>query len=1053
MIFVKQKTKIPFQVLYLDKPKSNMKKVIFLFCLLVASQIILAQSFTVKGIVKGSDVNDVLPGTNITIKGKSEGTISDVDGNFTIKVNKGDILVFSYIGYKSIEKTIKDNATLNIVLEPDNTMLNEVVAIGYGTMKKSDLTGAVSTIKSEELQKTPAASLDQALQGKAAGVTVNANSGQPGTAAEVRIRGIGTVNGSAPIYVVDGVMVNDITFLSPNDIASTEILKDASATAIYGSRGANGVILVTTKKGKSGTSKISFDAYYGFQNRWRKLDLMKSKEFAETLIKIGGVQSELNYYNSKGFDKWLSTYRLGHYSFYPTNLDYSGIETDWQDEVFKKNAPIQNYNISFTGGTDKNSYALSASYFNQDGTIIGSNYERFTIRSNTSYQIHKWIKVGENLSLAYSTGRNAMNNNSSPGASILSAAIAMAPWDPAHYPQGAVNNLGEDLSGRISAASNFKNVTNPFSMVEMTHPNDINERWVGDVYMDLTPIKDLTIHSDISIDLNNNRYRLFKEAYEYSAYDKNADNYLTTSMARTSRIVSENTATYKKELGKHSFSAMIGQTTEQYNYYTLGGSGNDIANASSSTNWYLKETANTEENPRSVSDDVSRTRRFSLLSRLYYNYNQKYMATFNFRADASSRFPNHLWGNFPSLALAWRISEEKWFHVTHLDYMKIRAGWGQIGNDQVAENNSFTQLMFTSGPTFVDYTLGSSQSLVNGATVLTYVNTNGKWETTEQLDAGIDFSLYNGLITGNLDVYNRNTRDMILSVTAPAQVGNRFAPKANVGTVNNKGLELALNYNEHIGKLNYSAGGNVSFVKNELTALNGGSPVYGDVTICNQGKALYTFYGYKYLGIYKTDKEAQDYLWGYSSDEQLYHAGDAKFEDVNGDGKITDADKTDIGNPFPWLTYGLNLSADYHNFDLQLFFQGVYGNQIYNAVRIRTEGTGNTATLSTTMRDVWSNSNPDGNIPNPKSSNNYATSSRFVESGAYLRLKTFQFGYTIPKKITQKAQIDRCRLYISATNLLTLTNYTGYDPEIGGGVDYGNYPQSRTLLFGINLDF
>ena len=319
---------------------------------------------------------------------------------------------------------------VSFVLEPDNLMLDEVVAIGYGTMRKSDLTGAVSSVKADQLQKTPAAGVDQALQGRAAGVTVNANSGQPGAAAEVRIRGIGTVNNSAPLYVVDGVMVDNITYLSPNDIESTEILKDASATAIYGSRGANGVILITTKKGKEGKANISFNAYVGLQNRWRKLDLMKSKEFAETIINLNNVASEKNFYESKGFGAWLQGYRLGNSPYYPVDYDYSSVETDWQDEVFKKNALIQNYSLSIDGASENSNYAISASYFNQDGTIIGSNYERLTIRANTSFKVRKWLRVGENFSMSMSTGRNAMNNNASPGASVLSAAFAMAPWDP-----------------------------------------------------------------------------------------------------------------------------------------------------------------------------------------------------------------------------------------------------------------------------------------------------------------------------------------------------------------------------------------------------------------------------------------------------------------------------------------------------------------------------------------------------------------------------------------------------------------------------------------------
>lgn len=1035
-----------------------MKKFFFLFSLLFLAQILFAQDvIRITGLVIGEEDNLPVIGANVTVKGTNLGTITDFDGAFEITAPVGDILMVSYIGYQQFEQKITtSNTSIRIVLKSDVKVLDEFVAIGYGTMKKSDLTGAVSSVKADQLQKTPAAGLDQALQGKVAGVTVNANSGQPGAAAEVRIRGIGTVNNSAPLYVVDGVMVSDINFLSPNDIESTEVLKDASATAIYGSRGANGVILVTTKQGKEGRSNISFNAYWGVQNRWRKLDLMGRDEFASTIVKLANVRTEQQVFNEQGFSPWLSLYRLGKSAYYPTNFDYASQETDWQDEVFNPNALIQNYSLSINGGNDKSNYVFSVSYFDQDGTIIGSNYERLTLRFNSSYKVRDWLRIGENLSFMSSRGRNAMNNNSSPGASVLSAALAMAPWDPTHYPAGSVNSEGKDLSGQIAASSNFKNVTNPFSMVENSSPQSIIERWVGDVYMEITPFKGLVLRSDLSMDLSNNRDKLFKNAYEYSSFDKADKNYLSSSMSRYSTLMLENTLTYSNSIGLHSFSGMIGQTAEEFNYYSIGGSGASILNPVEN-NWYLNQTT---EDRTNAGDGVSRTRRLSLLSRLHYSYASRYMITVNFRADASSMFPENLWGYFPSTALAWRVSEESFMEsFSNLDNLKLRVGWGQIGNDKIG-NDSFILKVFNSGPTFVDYPLGINQELQTGATVLTWVNSGGKWETTEQWNIGLDFGFWNGLLSGSVDLYNRDTKEMLLGVTAPAHVGNRYSAVKNVGTVRNQGIELALDHSNSIGKVNYSIGGNVSFVKNELTALNGGAPVYGDVTISNEGLPLYTFWGYEYEKIYQSDTEAWGHLTYYEDIDQLpYHAGDAKFKDLSGpdgepDGKIDDYDKTNIGNPFPWLTYGLNMGAEFHGLDLQLFFQGVYGNKIYNQMRVRTEGKGTEATLGTQMRDVWSTSNLSGSIPNPYgNSANYAASSRFIESGAYFRLKNVQLGYTIPQKYTKKAYIERCRFYVTANNLFTITKYTGYDPEVGGGVDYGNYPQSRTFMFGVNLDF
>ncbi|NDW08726.1 TonB-dependent receptor [Dysgonomonas sp. 520] len=1057
-----------------------MKKVFpLLFFLFLTRSLFAQDSWQVSGVVTSADDGEPLIGVTIIVKGEAGlGTTTDFDGKYSIKVPNGKALTFSYMGYQEqTTKTIKSNSTLNITMENDVLMLQEVVAIGYGTMKKSDLTGAVASVKADQLQKTPAAGIDQALQGRVAGVTVNANSGQPGAAAEVRIRGIGTVNNSAPIYVVDGIILENITFLSPNDIESTEILKDASATAIYGSRGANGVIIVTTKKGKSGKSVISLNTYWGVQNRWKKLDLMKRDEFAETLMRINPQPSSIARYQNRGFNAWMSGNTGGSPYFpliktdaNPYGMDYSSVETDWQDEVFEKNALIQNYHLSVTGGTDISRYAISGSYFNQKGTISGSDYERFTLRVNTSHQVRSWLKIGENLSFMSSEGRNAMNNSSSPGASVISAALAMAPWDPTHYPEGSVNNRGKDLSGQISASSNFKNAMNPFSMVERYHPSNKVERWVGDIYLELTPIKNLTLRSAVSLDLSHYRDKMFLEAYRYSDFDKADKNFLSSGMSREQTLIFENTATYSADIKKHSFSAMIGQTAEERNLYGMGGSGASILNPTKQ-NWYL---LNTTEDRTYSSDSVERDRMFSLLGRLHYSYDSRYLITANFRADGSSKFPNNLWGYFPSTALAWRISEENFMkNISWLDFLKVRAGWGRIGNDKVP-SDSFVLTMTQGSNVFTGYPFGPNQELANGAAILTYVNKGGKWETTEQWSAGVDFGFFRGLLGGNVDFFIRDTKDMLLGVKAPAHVGNRFDPIANVGTVRNKGIEISLDHQNKIADIKYSIGGNISFIHNELTALNGGNPVYGDRVLSDKGLGLFTIWGYEYEGIYKSDEEAEAHLFYYKGKKESgVGAGDAKFKDHNGDGKIDDADKTDLGNPFPWLTYGINIGAEYKGFDLQMFFQGVAGNKIYNAVRHRTEGTGSEATLSTTMRNVWIDYsdqmkssmesqgvdwtkliNREGTIPNPNGSTmNKETSSRFVESGAYMRLKNLQLGYTIPKKLTQKFQIDRCRVYVSASNLFTITDYSGYDPEVGGGVDYGNYPQSRTFMFGLNLDF
>lgn len=1004
---------------------------------------------TVTGTVTDAQDGYPLPGVAVILKGAGTGVETDLDGNFSIKASNGQTLVFSCIGYAEKEVVVS-GSSLNVALETDSYMLDEVVAIGYGVMKKSDLTGSVASVKGEQLKKTPASGIDQALQGVAAGVTVNANSGQPGAAAEVRVRGIGTVNNAAPIFVVDGVIVDDISFLSPSDIASTEILKDASATAIYGSRGANGVILVTTTKGNTdGQISISFDANIGFQNPWRKLDLLTTDEYAIFLSKIGDIGG-YSTLKEQGRDAWIRSRMIGNTSkFHPSNLDYSKTDTDWQEAVFNRNAVIQNYHLAINGGNNQGQWSVSASWFNQDGTIIGSNYSRLTLRANSSYNVKKWLKVGENLNFMYGYGRTAMNNNASAQASILSAALSMSPWDPVIYPQGSHNSAGEDLSGKYAAPTNFKNVTHPYAMVNYSHPMDKSDRWVGDIFVDITPIEGLVWHNDISMDLSNVRHSLFKEEYMVSQYDKMDKNFLEKNMTRYRTLIFESTLTWMKDFGKHGVNLMAGTTLEEYQMESLGGSGAKIL-IPRETNWFLSQTTE-DRNP--AGDGAARNRRQSFLARAHYNYDSRYLLTVNFRADGTSKFTNHVWGFFPSVAAAWRVDNEPWLNKPEwLESLKVRAGWGRIGNDKIGDNAS-VQTMFNSGPTFVDYVLGQNQDLAHGATILTLVNSDIMWEATEQMNVGVDLGLWKNKLTATVDFFIRDTKDMLLGVTAPAHVGNRYAATANVGTVRNSGIELTLEHRNHVGDWDYSLNGNVSFIKNQLTALNGGSPVYGDRTISTEGLPLYTFWGYEYEGIYQSDQELQEHLFAPGASAE-YQVGGARYKDQNGDGRIDNNDLTNLGNPFPWLTYGLTATAAWKGFDLQVFFQGVAGNKIYNALRERTEGTGNNSQLSATMRSVWTADHTTGVIPNPfAGSHNRDNNSRMVEDGAYLRLKNVQLGYTLPEKIVNKVGISRCRVYVSCTNVFTLTGYTGYDPEVGGGVDYGNYPQSRTVQMGLNLNF
>lgn len=1057
------------------------------------------EEVTISGIITDKNTKETIIGATVKIKDTSHGTITDFDGNYSVKIPGGKgTLVFSYLGYQTIEVKVNKSQTLNIEMSQDAFMLEEFVAIGYGKMKKSDLTGAVSSVTGEQLKAIPVSTVDQALAGRVSGVTVNANSGQPGAAADIRIRGIGTVlGGSKPLFVVDGVMVDNINYLSPSDIQSTEVLKDASATAIYGSKGANGVILITTKQGTpGGKSNITYETYAGWQSAWRKLDLMKASEFAyyrsylDNYFVDGVTIDPLlqQYYDTKNgvyFNEWVESLIQGQPYFAkaktqarPDGFDYSAVDTDWQDEVFVSNAFMQSHHLAVDGGNEKSTYAISANYFKQDGIIVGSWYKRLTLRANTSHKVTDWLKVGENLAFSSSSNRNAANND--PNYSVLTHAINMAPWDPVRYPAGSttyagrgVDNIryrdGRDVSGQLSASSNFKNTYNPLSDLETTRSSDKWNRWVGDIYVEISPLKGLTLRGDVGLDLSNGASDLAKKAYMYSSHDNNLRKFYSASKQQYETITYEGTANYNKTIGKHDFNVMLGTTREEYQFSDISGSGipldtYDWEDWSLGTLGPLTEQ---DENGALVAvgangERFDKHRRISFLGRLHYSYDSKYLATLNFRRDGSSMFPaEKKWGNFPSVALAWRVSEEPFFEPVKstFDSFKVRLGWGRIGNDQIP-TSSFVPTMMVSSNVFSGYGFGTPQVLQTGATLLNYPGT-GKWETNEQWNLGIDFSTANGHIYGNIDVFNRETLDMLIQVMPPAHVGYLHSIIANIGNMRNRGVELNLEYRNKIGGLNYSVGANASFIDNELTKLNGADPYYSTFQKYDEGYAANVFWGYQYEGIFQSREEIENYYSYVTDPDKLAdilkntNVGDAKYTDINKDGAIDNDDKVDLGNPLPKWTYGFNASVDYKGFDLQLFVQGVGGNKIVNAMRLyKTENNSMVGTLSTSMRDMWTPENTDGTIPVPVSERNTYYSSRHVESGSYLRLKNVQLGYTLPKSALKTIRIQGLRIYVAATNLLTVTPYSGYDPEVGiGGVDYGNYPQPKVFTVGAKFNF
>lgn len=1056
-----------------------MKKILLFLVLFLSGLSLWSQTRTLKGTVVSSEDGQPLPGVAVILEGSSLGTVTDIDGKWQMNVDEGTLL-FSCLGFTDHRVRIGKSDVVNVSMEVSSTQLDELVVIGYGTVKKSDLTGAVSSVKGDELKKASVASVGAALQGKVAGMTVTQNTGQPGSDVSIRIRGIGSVNaGVSPLYVVDGMIVSDINFLSPNDIATTEVLKDAASAAIYGSRAANGVILITTKSASSDPkTSITFEAYAGVQTRWRKLDLMGPEEHLETYFKVNSISSgELEAYRNGGLNGWLNYARIGGVADFPVatevpgqGFNYAAQHTDWQDEVFR-NAAIQNYYLSIDSGNRKVSQTLSANWFSQDGTIIGSWYNRLNLHYTASSEIKKWLRVGSSLNFSSTRSRWALNNNSQPGASVISAALAMAPWDPAYYPAGSLNYLGEDLGGRIAAASNFKNVVNPYSMATHTFPKGSTERFVGSVYLELKPFKGFVFRSDFNFDLSYVHSRTYTEEYYHSSADKNDSNSISQNQSRSASFNFNNYATWSRSFGRHDFSVMAGQTIDISENESVGVGGRNLLHTDERF-WSFNYATTDFTYGGSY---YGQYRRMSFIGRITYDYADRYLLTFNWRSDGNRSFQNHPWGHFPSVAAAWKLSEENWLkECDKISLLKVRFGWGLLGNDNV-DANLFTMTMDSSMYANLGYPFGpgngDEQTLNTGAAVTSLKNMDGRWEISEHYNLGVDFGFFQNRLSGTLDMFIRDTKDMLLARKWPYYVGALYTSVDNIGTMRNSGIELQLEWRDSFRLGNhdffYGINGNISFVKNIVVDMNGSDRIYGDRTVTDQGYAVGSFWGYETEGIFRSQEEINEFFHiipdpqtqeeiDYNATRNTYgfEVGDIRYKDQNGDGKLDETDDMKvIGNPFPKFTYGLDVSLGWGPLDLSMFFQGVYGNTVYNALRERIEGNGLNSQLSVAMRDVWTADNPDGSLPDPNHTVNFWTSDRFLEDGSYLRLKTMQLGYTIPEKLLRKAKIQNFRIYLSANNLLTITRYSGYDPEVGGGVDYGNYPQSRTFMIGVNFTF
>lgn len=1028
----------------------------FLFTLSLSYQpAVLAQdtqSKTITGKIT-SPSGDPIAGASVQVKGSSVGTSANEKGEFSITVaGAKSTLVISNVGYKNKEFSIKNQSSINVVLEEDKNELSQVVIIGYGTVKKSDLTGSVSSIKADELKAVPVTSFDQAMQGRAAGVQVTQTSGKPGAEASIRIRGTSSINaGNEPLYVIDGLLVSSdggdmttgvtlgprigaLSAINPSDIESIEILKDASATAIYGSRGANGVVLITTKRGKAGKGTVSFDMYYGQQEVAHKLDVLNAAQFANLVndAKLNANATPI-YVN-------------------PKNL---GVGTDWQGDLFRK-APMASYQLSFSGGDEKTKYSLSGGYFDQDGIIINSNFKRYTFRANLDRELSSKLTVGTSISYANINSTGVLTNNGTIVPGVVSAALLFNPVLPVYDSTVKGGYTFENDRG--------KTLGNPIADAKEYNSYSTSSRILGNFYAKYKITNDLEFKSSFGIDGFNQKESSFGPNFLKRTQASMGEAALGTVQGLT--WLNENTFTYNKGwAGKHNINALLGFTTQQFKNESLFAYAFDFPD---SRTGYHNIAAGLK--PQKSANGESQWSLVSYLGRVNYSLLDKYLFTATGRIDGSSKFAEgKKYGFFPSGAFAWKAIKEDFMQdIQFISDLKFRASYGVIGNQAIPPYQSLSLV----GP----YGEGVFNS-ANGAQVytglepLSYVNTNLKWESTRQLDLGIDVSFFQNRLSVTADYYEKKTFDLLLSTPIPTTSG--FSSTVlNVGNIANKGFDFDIRSVNTQGQFRWNTSLNISVNKNTITNLNtetdilllGGS-------LLRPGQPIGTFYGYHFDGIFQTDQEAASspvlvgQAPGSSNPASIAKAGDRKYRDINSDGKIDAKDRTLLGSAQPDFTYGFNNSFSYKNIELTVFFQGSQGNKMANFNNLDLLNfTGQNNVLAEAGLNRWTPDNPGNQYPRALSSGSLDVgifSSAIVEDASYLRLKNVTFAYRIPDNIINKVKIKTLRVFAGATNLWTLTNYSGYDPEANTygqsttliGIDAGGYPQARTYTIGLNAGF
>ncbi|UHG91524.1 SusC/RagA family TonB-linked outer membrane protein [Spirosoma oryzicola] len=984
-----------------------------------------------------------IPGVSVIVKGTSRGTTTNANGEYTLNAANNATLVFSFVGYASQEVAVANRSRVNITLQDDVKALSEVVVVGYGTQKRASVTGAISSVSAQEVTQLPVPSVEQAIQGRVPGVTVVAN-GSPGETPIVRIRGIGSINYAAnPLYVIDGFPTSDLNNFDTRDIESVDVLKDASSAAIYGSRAANGVIIVTTKKGAAdGKLHVNYDGYVGTQSTWRELDLLNRDEYIQygTALRTNAGQPIPTRFAN-----------LNQPIYTGATQTYAQTDTDWQKAVFRS-APITQHSLQLSGGNERSRFYSSVGYFNQQGIMIGTGYKRGNFRINSDHTISKRFSFGQNLTISYD---DKLNEVSAGGRTQVQNMIRMTPYMPIEDPNLLGGYRGPD-------GSDASDPQNPVRAALQDQSNTQRMKFLGSAYIDVKLIEGLTYRLRGGIDYVTARTYSFLPIYNES-FNARALASLTDQRSTYVSPLISNQLSYEKTFGKHSINAVAVAERQGSRFLDINGTGQAASNDIRELNALISTSVG-------LSGTRSESVLISYLGRLNYEFAGKYLFGASFRRDGSSRFaPGNKWGNFPSVSAGWRISEEPFMkNIPTISELKVRASYGTMGFNGIGDYS--WQVTVSQNTNSI---LGGNRA--QGSYFDRLGNTDLRWEVTKMSNFGLDLGLLNNSITLSAEVYSRNTDGLILNQPIAPSIGYSQSPIVNVGSMRNNGFEAQLGYNKTKGAFRFNASGNISFISNKVLSLgptispllNGSNADYGgfDITRTEAGQPIQYFYGWKVAGIFQTADEVRT-----APSQPNAKPGDLRFVDANNDGVIDANDRINLGSFLPKFTYGLNLSANYLGFDASLFFQGVQGNKIYNGVKVLEQGMLRLFNAGTDVLRAWTPTNTNTDVPRAVDGDpnaNSRTSDRFIEDGSYLRLKNFSLGYSIPAAALQsfsRGTVSRARVYVAATNLLTFTKYTGYDPEVGSrtsnanptltnGIDYGQFPQARTFMVGLQLGF